>query len=185
MATILYHGSICLIVPATTLTAAVLFWMPSHSRHHAVILQNCQLSPIKVCSHRAMSESFSVFASVSVSMATFTLNQNYYYYYCLYFLFHAHNCLIWHRCVICIATMHDSDGKKHWYQFFMVGEPVETEWMGIWWCWIGDWYGNWCSLNTASNFISKWLFFGHRDWYGHRDRHIDRHRVNMALYRLL
>ena len=71
--------------------------------------------------------------------------------------------------MILYRDLQDSDGNGRPYQFFTVGGPIETERTLIWWHWIGDWYGNWCSLNTASNFIRKWLLFGHGDWYGHGD----------------
>ena len=83
--------------------------------------------------------------------------------------------------MILYRDLQDSDGNGRPYQFFTVGGPIETERTLIWWHWIGDWYGNWCSLNTASNFIRKWLLFGHGDWYGHGDGHGDGHSVNVPL----
>ena len=83
--------------------------------------------------------------------------------------------------MILYRDLQDSDGNGRPYQFFTVGGPIETERTLIWWHWIGDWYGNWCSLNTASNLIRKWLLFGHGDWYGHGDGHGDGHSVNVAL----
>ena len=85
--------------------------------------------------------------------------------------------------MILYRDLQDSDGNGRPYQFFTVGGPIETERTLIWWHWIGDWYGNWCSLNTASNFIRKWLLFGHGDWYGHGDGHGDGHSVNVPLQR--
>ena len=82
--------------------------------------------------------------------------------------------------MILYRDLQDSDGNRRPYQFFAVGGPIETERTLIWWHWIRDWYGNWCSLNTASNFIRKWLLFGHGDWYGHGDGHGDGHSVNVA-----
>ena len=126
----------------------------------------------------SVSESVSVSASVSVSVAPFTLNQN----SCQFSTqFYVHNCLARRQSVILYGDLQDSDGNGRPYQFFTVGGLIETERTLIWWHWIGDWYGNWCSLNTASNLIRKWLLFGHGDWYGHGDGHGDGHSVNVAL----
>ena len=84
--------------------------------------------------------------------------------------------------MILYRGLQDSDGNGRPYQFFTVEGPIETERTLIWWHWIGDWYGNWCSLNTASNLIRKWLLFGHGDWYGHGDGHGDGYSVNAALH---
>ena len=86
--------------------------------------------------------------------------------------------------MILYRGLQDSDGNGRPYQFFTVGGPIETERTLIWWHWIGDWYGNWCSLNTASNLIRKRLLFGHGDWYGHGDGHGDGYSVNAALRRV-
>ena len=124
----------------------------------------------------SVSESVSVSASVSVSVAPFTLNEN----SCQFStLSYVHNCLARRQSVILYRDLQDSDGNGRPYQFFTVGGPIETERTLIWWHWIGDWHGNWCSLNTASNLIRKWLLFGHGDWYGHGDGHGDGHSVNV------
>ena len=126
----------------------------------------------------SVSESVSVSASVSVSVAPFTLNQN----SCQFSTyFYVNNCLARRQSVILYRDLQDSDGNGRPYQFFTVGGPIETERTLIWWHWIGDLYGNWCSLNTASNLIRKWLLFGHGDWYGHGDGHGDGHSVNVPL----
>ena len=126
----------------------------------------------------SVSESVSVSASVSVSVAPFTLNEN----SCQFStLSYVHNCLARRQSVILYRDLQDSDGNGRPYQFFTVGGPIETERTLIWWHWIGDWHGNWCSLNTASNLIRKWLLFGHGDWYGHGDGHGDGHSVNVPL----
>ena len=128
----------------------------------------------------SVSESVSVSASVSVSVAPFTLNEN----SCQFStLSYVHNCLARRQSVILYRDLQDSDGNGRPYQFFTVGGPIETERTLIWWHWIGDWHGNWCSLNTASNLIRKWLLFGHGDWYGHGDGHGDGHSVNVPLCR--
>ena len=129
----------------------------------------------------SVSESVSVSASVSVSVAPFTLNQNSCQFSTFMFEFYVHNCLARRQSVILYRDLQDSDRNGRPYQFFTVGGPIETERTLIWWHWIGDWYGNWCSLNTASNLIRKWLLFGHGDWYGHGDGHGDGHSVNVAL----
>ena len=130
----------------------------------------------------SVSESVSVSASVSVSVAPFTLNEN----SCQFStLSYVHNCLARRQSVILYRDLQDSDGNGRPYQFFTVGGPIETERTLIWWHWIGDWHGNWCSLNTASNLIRKWLLFGHGDWYGHGDGHGDGHSVNVPLVSVL
>ena len=124
----------------------------------------------------SVSESVSVSASVSVSVAPFTLNEN----SCQFStLSYVPNCLARRQSVILYRDLQDSDGNGRPYQFFTVGGPIDTERTLIWWHWIGDWHGNWCSLNTASNLIRKWLLFGHGDWYGHGDGHGDGHSVNV------
>ena len=67
------------------------------------------------------------------------------------------------------------------YQFFTVGGPIETERMGIGWHWFGYGNGNWCSLNSTSDFLINWFFIGHGhgDWHG--DWYWNGHSVNVPL----
>ena len=144
---------------------------------NCVVLQKVT-PPLRYVHTVSVSESVSVSASVSVSVAPFTLNEN----SCQFStLSYVHNCLARRQSVILYRDLQDSDGNGRPYQFFTVGGPIETERTLIWWHWIGDWHGNWCSLNTASNLIRKWLLFGHGDWYGHGDGHGDGHSVNVPL----
>ena len=64
------------------------------------------------------------------------------------------------------------------YQFFTVGGPIETERMEIGWHWFGYGYGNWCSLNSTSDFLINWFFIGH----GHGDWYWNGHSVNVPLW---
>ena len=63
------------------------------------------------------------------------------------------------------------------YQFFTVGGPIETERTGIGWHWFGYGYGNWCSLNSTSDFLINWFFIGHGEWHG--DWYWNGHSVNV------
>ena len=160
------------VLNITALTQIGRFWTIGRSQ-----LSNPSDLPCSVLRYTvSVSESVSVSASVSVSVAPFTLNEN----SCQFStLSYVHNCLARRQSVILYRDLQDSDGNGRPYQFFTVGGPIETERTLIWWHWIGDWHGNWCSLNTASNLIRKWLLFGHGDWYGHGDGHGDGHSVNV------
>ena len=64
----------------------------------------------------------------------------------------------------CIANKQTIKWNQTFFQFFMVGGMIEMDLMGIWQHWIEDWYGYWCSLNTASDFIIKWYLLEYGDW---------------------
>ena len=86
---------------------------------------------------------------------------------------------------LCIATAQvsgpETDRIGRPYQFFTVGGPIETERTRIGWHWFGYGYGNWCSLNSTSDFLINWFFIGHGhgDWHG--DWYWNGHSVNVPL----
>ena len=83
---------------------------------------------------------------------------------------------------LCIATAQvsgpETDRIGRPYQFFTVGGLIEMERTGIGWHWFGYGYGNWCSLNSTSDFLINWFFIGHGhgDWHG--DWYWNGHSVN-------